>query len=303
MAEELTRLTPERGTILTIGVFDGVHLGHQQLIAELKGEAAERGLISGVVTFQRHPQEVLAPQTELSFLTSFEERIELIRSLGVELIVPLSFTPELAQCSARSFVSLLKEYLKMQGLVVGPDFALGRGREGDIKMLNALGLELDFTVTLVSHLVVAGQVVSSSAVREALSSGDVALAARLLGRGFSLRGVVSSGVERGRTLGFPTANITLEQRQALPADGVYISRAYVAARVHGAVTNIGVRPTFGGGERIVEVYLLDFDGDLYERELSVEFVERVRGEMRFATVEELRMQIERDVQRARAVLR
>jgi riboflavin kinase/FMN adenylyltransferase len=300
---ELGSWTPEVGTTLTIGVFDGVHLGHRHLIEELKREAAERGLLSGVVTFRRHPQEVLAPEAKLTFLTTLEERIDLIRSLGIELIVPLSFTTELAQLSARSFVSLLQQHLRMQGLVLGPDFALGRGREGDAVALNALGQELGFSVTSVPYLRVGGQVVSSTTIREALSRGDVEAVSRLLGRYFSLSGAVVSGVERGRSLGFPTANIALEPGRALPADGVYIARAYIDGEIYMAVTNIGVRPTFGGGEWTVEVYILDFHGDLYGRKLTMELVQRVRGEMYFATPEELKMQIERDVQRARAVLR
>jgi riboflavin kinase/FMN adenylyltransferase len=303
IVKELAELTPERETMLTIGVFDGVHLGHQHLIKRLNKEAAERGLLSGVVTFRGHPQEMLCPEIELTFLTSVEERISLIQNLGVEFITILSFTPEIAQLSARQFVSSLKEQLKMQGLVIGPDFALGRGREGNATVLNALGQELGFTVTSVPQLTVEGQVVSSTLIRQALSRGDMKLVARLLGRHFTLSGVVIIGGERGRLLGFPTANMTPEPGRALPPDGVYVTWAGVDNELYPAVTNIGIRPTFGGGERTIEAHILDFNGDLYGGKVALQFVERVRGEIHFATPAELQRQIDRDVERARALLK
>ncbi len=303
IVKELAELTPKQETMLTIGVFDGVHLGHQHLIKRLKKQAAERGLLSGVVTFRGHPEAVLYPQMELAFLTSLEERISLIQNLGVEFIAVLSFTPELAQLSAREFVSLLKEQLKMQGLVIGPDFALGRGREGNATVLTALGQELGFTVTSVPQLTVEGQLVSSTRIRETLSRGDIKQVARLLGRHFTLSGVVVTGGERGRVLGFPTANIAPEPGRAVPADGVYVTWARVDSKLYRAVTNIGIRPTFGGGERMIETYVLDFNGDLYGRKVALQFIERVRGEIQFATPEELQRQIGSDVERARALLK
>lgn len=303
IVKELAELTPKQETMLTIGVFDGVHLGHQHLIKRLKKQAAERGLLSGVLTFRGHPQEVLYPQMALTFLTSLEERISLIQNLGVEFIAVLSFTAETAQLSARQFVSLLKEQLKMQGLVIGPDFALGRGREGNATVLKALGQELGFTVTSVPQLTVEGQLVSSTRIRETLSRGDIKQVARLLGRHFTLSGVVVTGGERGRVLGFPTANIAPEPGRALPADGVYVTWARVDSKLYRAVTNIGVRPTFGGGERTIETYVLDFNGDLYGRKVALQFIERVRGEIQFATPEELQQQIDSDVERARALLK
>lgn len=303
IVKELAELTPKQETMLTIGVFDGVHLGHQHLIKRLKKQAAERELLSGVVTFRGHPEEVLYPQMELTFLTSLEERISLIQNLGVEFIAVLSFTAEIAQLSARQFISLLKEQLRMQGLVIGPDFALGRGREGNATVLKALGQELDFTVTSVPQLTVEGQLVSSTRIRETLSRGDIKQVARLLGRHFTLSGVVVTGGERGRVLGFPTANIAPEPGRALPADGVYVTWAQVDSKLYRAVTNIGIRPTFGGGERTIETYVLDFNGDLYGRKVALQFIERVRGEIQFATPEELQQQIDSDVERARALLK
>ena len=300
--EELAELSPNQETMLTIGVFDGVHLGHQHLIEKLKEQAAEKGLLSGVVTFQRHPQQVLAPQTQLTFLSSLEERLNLIRNLGIEFIAALPFTLELAELGARQFISSIKEHLKMRGLVIGPDFALGREREGNAAALNALGQELGFTVTSVPYLMIEGHVVSSTLIREALSRGDMKGVARLLGRNFSLSGMVVTGDDRGKALGFPTANIVPESNRALPCDGVYVTWARVDDEIYKSATNIGGSPTFGGKERAVEVHLIDFSGDLYGRQLTIQFVERVRGEIRFTTPEELKRQIDRDVQQARAIL-
>jgi riboflavin kinase/FMN adenylyltransferase len=190
----------------------------------------------------------------------------------------------------------------MQGLVIGPDFALGRGREGNAANLVALGKEMAFTVDVVPPTVIDGEVASSTAVRAALAEGDMQRVSELLGRHFGVEGRVTTGSERGRILGFPTANLAFQPHRALPPDGVYISRAYVDAEPHQSVTNIGQRPTFDAGERTVEVYLLDFEGDLYGRELRIELLERLRAEMRFASAEELKAQIAKDVEQARTAL-
>jgi len=188
--KELAETAPQRETALAIGVFDGVHLGHQHLIEKLKQKATSENLLSGVVTFRNHPRLVLSPETNLTYLTSLSERIRLLRSLGVELIVTVSFTPELAQLRAREFVALLGRYLKMHTLVIGPDFALGRGREGNVPNLQALGEELNFSVDVVPPRVWQGEVVSSTAIRQALTQGDMGKASELLGRRFRLAGQV-----------------------------------------------------------------------------------------------------------------
>jgi len=299
--KELAEAAPQRETALTIGVFDGVHLGHLYLIEKLKQKATSENLLSGVVTFRHHPRLVLSPETNLTYLTSLSERIRLLRSLGVELIVTLSFTSELAQLRAREFVALLGRYLTMHVLVIGQDFALGRGREGSISNLQALAEELNFSVEVVPPRVWRGEVVSSTAIRQALTRGDMRRASELLGRRFRLAGQVVRGDERGKPLGFPTANIVPDPEQALPADGVYVTLAFLGQKVYRSVTNIGVRPTFDGGQRLVEVHLLDFEGELYGQELEIELVERLRGEIRFASAEELKAQIMSDVERTRAL--
>ena len=303
VVEELKKYSPAHETALTIGVFDGVHLGHRHLIQRLKVLAEERNLIPGVVTFRCHPRLVLSPGARLPFLSSIEERIQLIKELGIDLVVPISFTLELSELTAREFVSLLKEYLKMGGLVVGPDFALGRGREGDIEVLRSLGEEMQFFVEVVPPLEVDGIVVSSTAIRNKLASGDMSSANRFLGRPFAVSGPVISGVERGRALGFPTANIKVDPIRALPSNGVYATWAYIGHDKHKSVTNIGKRPTFGGGERSVEVFLLNFGGDIYGQNLSIELVDRLREEKRFGSAEELKGQIAQDVERARSILK
>jgi riboflavin kinase/FMN adenylyltransferase len=300
--EELDRFSPEKDTLLTIGVFDGVHLGHKHLISKLKELAHKQGISSGVITFQQHPQEVLSPQTTLPWLTGLEQRIALLKNEGVDIVVPLSFTPDLASLSPERFLSLLKEHLGMRGLVVGPDFALGKNREGDIDTLRRLGKEMGFSLTVVPPMTIDGGVVSSTAIRQALARGNTKKAQKLLGRPFSLKGRVVGGDKRGQKLGFPTANLEVAPGQALPTGGVYACRAYINGKAYSAMTNIGSRPTFGGGEQSIEAYLIDYKGDLYGRELAIDFIERLRDEKRFDTPEQLEEQIAEDIRRGRAIL-
>jgi len=191
----------------------------------------------------------------------------------------------------------------MRGLVIGPNFALGRGREGNVAVLESLGRELGFTVEVVKPLMVEGSQVSSTAVREALARGDMKTTANLLGRYFSLRGPVGGGAERGHVLGFPTANMQFDHEQAMPEDGVYATLAHIGDEIYQSVTNIGVKPTFGKGERTVEVYILGFSEDLYGQKLTIELVERLRAEMKFAGPAELSAQIKKDVEQAKTILK
>jgi len=300
--EELAGLSPEKDMLLTIGVFDGVHLGHKYLLSQLTEQARQQDLLSGVVTFRQHPQEVLAPQTKLLFLTDLAERASLLKGEGVEAIVTLSFTSELARLSARQFVGLLKKHLRMRGLVIGPDFTLGWDREGSIDSLRTLGQDMGFTVTVVPPVMVNGEVVSSTAIRKALADGDIKKVLDLAGHPFSLSGRVTSGAGRGLKLGFPTANLAVAPEQALPADGVYATLAYVDGKTYQSMTNIGRQPTFGGNQRTVEVYVLDYHGDLYGHELKIDIMERLRGEKKFDTIDKLKKQIAEDVKQGRAML-
>jgi len=300
--KELSRAALGCDTAVAIGVFDGVHRGHRYLIGRMVERGRREGLATMVVTFHPHPRLVVQPQSALTYLCGLEERIELLRELGVDSVVILSFTSELAQLSAREFVSLLVEELRMKLLVVGSDFALGRGREGDARALVVIGREMGFAVEEVVLLGAGGEKVGSSAVRLALARGDMETVASLLGRLFSLRGPVVRGAERGRSLGFPTANIAFGLDRALPAFGVYVTRAYLVEGAYPAVTNIGLRPTFGEDKPTVETYIMGFEGELHGQELRIELLHRLRGEMRFPNMDALKEQIEKDITAARVYL-
>ena len=300
--EELAGFSPKQDMLLTIGVFDGVHLGHKHLISQLNEHAKQQNLLAGVVTFRQHPQEVVPPQTKLPFLTDLAERTTLLKNEGIQAIIPLSFTYELAQLSARQFLTLLKKYLRMRGLVIGPDFALGRNREGNPNTLLTLGQDMNFSVIVVPPIMINDEVVSSTAIRNALADGDLKKVHNLIGRSFRLHGRVITGAGQGIELGFPTANLDINPEQALPAEGVYATWAYIDDKAYQSVTNIGKRPTFGGNERMVEVYILNYHSDLYEHELKIDIVERLRSEKKFDTPEELKKQITEDVKQGRAIL-
>jgi riboflavin kinase/FMN adenylyltransferase len=301
--EELARCAPGRPSAVTIGKFDGVHRGHQHLVRLLMERAHAEGLASVVVTLHPHPIAVLRPGTLITYLCSLEERVALLRDLGVDRVGVLSFTSELAQLSYRDFVALLVEQLELRLLLIGPDFAVGRDRQGSAERLRALGEERGFQVETVELLSEDDAKVGSGAVRDALTRGDMESVAQLLGRPFALRGPVVRGAERGATIGFPTANIAVAPDLALPAFGVYVTRAYLGEAAYESVTNIGRRPTFDEQRPTIEVHLLDFEGDCYERELRIELLHRLRDEQRFAGVDALVAQIGRDVEAGRAYFR
>jgi riboflavin kinase/FMN adenylyltransferase len=300
--EELSRAALGRDAAVAIGVFDGVHRGHRYLIGRLVERGRQEGLATMVVTFHPHPRLVVQPQTALTYLCSLEERIELLRELEVDSVAILSFTSELAQLSAREFISLLVEELRMKLLVVGNDFALGRDREANAQGLEVIGQEMGFAMEEVALLTVNDEKVGSSATRLALARGNMETVTSLLGRPFSLRGPIVRGAERGKSLGFPTANIALGLDRALPAFGVYVTRAYLSEGAYPAVTNIGLRPTFGEDKTTVETYILDFEGELHGQELRIELLHRLRGEMRFPDADALKEQIEKDIAAARTYL-
>jgi len=300
--EELAGLSPGKDMLLTIGVFDGIHLGHKYLISQLTEQAKQQDLLSGVVTFRQHPQEILSPGTRLPYLTNPAEKATLLKNEGVDVVITLSFTPELAKLSARQFVGILKKYLRMRGLIIGPDFALGQGRKGDIDTLHTLGQDMNFSVNVISPAKVNGEVVSSTAVRNALTNGNMKRVISLMGRPFSLRGRVTMGAGRGSELGFPTTNLEIDPKRALPAEGIYATWAHIDNEVYQSMTYIGQRPTFGENIRTVETYILNYDGNLYGRELKIDIVERLRDDRRFDTVEELKKQIAKDVKQGKAIL-
>ncbi|MBI4282784.1 MAG: bifunctional riboflavin kinase/FAD synthetase [Chloroflexi bacterium] len=304
--QELSPQLPRRNTVLAVGVFDGVHVGHRHLLKCLKEAASQRGLLSGVVTFINHPHTVLAPGTlaaGIKYITSFQDRLALLESTGVDMVIPLTFDVELSRLSARDFTDLLQERLSMVGLVMGPNFAMGHKREGNPQTLKAIGDEKGFSVTIVEPITNGGDRISSTAIRQAISDGDMDRASRYLGRPFTLHGRVLAGDSRGRTLGFPTANLGIPKDLMIPGDGIYATWACVGNQRHMAATNIGVKPTFGTKERTIEAFLLDFSGDLYDSEMTLEFAQRLRDELRFETPEALMAQIRRDVEYTRKVLK
>jgi len=300
--QELANVIPQGETVLTIGVFDGVHAGHRYLLEKLQQRAAEKNLLSGVVTFSPHPQSVLHQHNQLPWLSNLEDRVRVFQELGVNIVAVLTFTPKVAQLGGREFISLVKKHLRMRGIVVGPDFALGRSREGNINLLRALGREMEFSVEVIPPFTINGEVVSSTLIRQALVRGDMRKVERLMGRYFYLGGKVITSDKRGRVLGFPTANLDIKPQQALPGNGIYATIAQVDGKQFPSATNIGIRPTFGEGEKIVETHLLNYKGDLYGKDMRLEFVQKLRDEQRFPSAEELKVQIEKDVREVEAIL-
>jgi len=292
-------------TALTIGNFDGVHAGHRHLIHHVVADAHEHGWTPAVVTFQPHPRQVLDPDAQVRYISSWEERLRLIAGTGVELLAVVRFTPEVAAMTADEFVDALRERLGMQSLWVGPDFALGRGRHGDVAYLRALGQKQDFAVHLVPPFALDGKIVHSSDVRRLVGeAGDMRAAARVLGRPFSLSGVVVHSDGRGRRIGVPTANLAVAPTQLLPANGVYATWVYLNGERWPGATNVGVRPTVAGENalRTVETHIIGLQRDIYHQLLRLEFVERLRPEQRFESVQALIRQIRQDVARAASIL-
>ena len=299
---ELAEVSPQKDMLLAIGVFDGVHLGHKHLLSQLRESAKQRDLLSGVITFKQHPRAVLSSRVELPYLTSLEGKTRLIKNEGIDSVIVLSFNKELSQIGARQFIELLQKHLRMRGLVLGADFVLGRNREGDIPTLKRLGKEMGFSVDVVPPLQIAGEIVSSTAVREALAKGNMRKATALLGRPFSVSGCVIKGEGRGVGLGFPTANLEIDHRHILPADGVYATLAYIDSKAYPSVTNIGRNPTFDAKSRTVETHILNYKRDLYGCEMTIDIVERLRPEKRFENVDELKKQMTADVKQGKEVL-
>ncbi|MGH2621279.1 MAG: bifunctional riboflavin kinase/FAD synthetase [Anaerolineales bacterium] len=292
------------GSALTIGSFDGVHRGHQDLLGRMLAAARGRSLPAVVLTFYPHPSVILRGRKPAFYITSPEERADLLENLGVDLVITQTFDLELSRVEAPDFLDRLTAQLGFQDLWAGEDFALGHQRRGNRHYLAHVSSERGFRFQLVPPFLLEGEVVSSTRVREALRSGDVARAATYLGRHFELPGKVKPGAGRGKRLGIPTANLEIWEERAVPGNGVYACLAEFEGNRKPAVVNIGVRPTFADNlpAPVVEAHLLDFEGDLYERELKLVFVDRLRDERRFSGPDALIEQIGRDIQRARELL-
>ncbi len=289
---------------LSIGVFDGVHRGHQAILRPMIESAHRAKDPSVVITFSPHPAQVLGHAPEMKFLTTVDERAEALGALGIDHVITMNFNKNLADTSAYDFMALLKACLGVRQLWLGYDSTLGRNREGNVARLSEIGRELGYAVRVTEAVMDESGVISSTTIRKLVSTGQVREAASLLGRVYTVRGEVVAGDGRGRTIGIPTANISLPAQKAVPANGVYACQAVVGGTTYPAVTNIGVRPTFSGSNPTVhiEAHLLNFSDDLYGQTVSLGFVERLRDEMRFPGVEALLGQIRADIARARDIL-
>jgi riboflavin kinase/FMN adenylyltransferase len=282
-------------TVVTVGSFDGLHLGHRAVLEEIARRAARTGRRSVVVTFAPHPLEIVNPQAAPPLLTLDDERRELFAQSPVDAVAFLPFTRRLSRYSPEEFVRLLLDRLSLKELVIGHDHGFGRGRAGDVHALREMGGRLGFAVDVVPPVVVDGREVSSTLIRRAVGGGDLATAARHLGRRYSMTGVVRPGAGRGRGLGYPTINVEVpDRRKLIPPDGIYAVQVEWAGGAAGGMMHIGPRPTFGETSRSLEVHLFDVDLDLYHQRVKVIWVARLRDVLHLPNPEALRRQLDRD---------
>jgi riboflavin kinase/FMN adenylyltransferase len=299
---DLAELHEEQPTYVAVGSFDGVHLGHQAVLKSMVAAAQEAGARTAVLTFFPHPRRVIQNLTDPYYIATLDDRVKWIAELGVNIVITQPFNGTVRNTRAADFVQQLRDHLNMRQLW-GGNFALGYKREGDVPTLRRLGAEKGYTVELVDGLVEwDGELVSSSRIRRCLRAGDMENVRGCMGRPYRVYGVVVEGDKRGRTIGFPTANMAYWEEQLLPANGVYATWAWVGDERYMAAANIGVRPTFDHGPRTVEAYLLDFEGDLYGQELCLEFIRHLRPEQKFAGLDDLVTQIQADVDLTRQIL-
>jgi len=288
---------------LTIGVFDGVHRGHREIIQKLTQNAHVLHAPAVVLTFDPHPASVLTGQ-DIKCLTTPDERADLLASLGVDIVITQKFTHDLSTVPAQEYMSRLKGALDLGHLLIGYDFALGKGREGNAARLSEIGRQLGYSVEVISALSDDSGVISSTEIRKLVATGNVTEAAKLLGYSYAIGGEVIHGAGRGRKINFPTANVDYPKQKATPSNGIYACWAYLGEEKFMAATNIGINPTFTPERQIpsLEAYLLDFDRDIYGQYLKLEFVARIRDELKFESVEALIEKIHNDVDVTRSIL-
>jgi len=288
--------------VITVGNFDGVHIGHQGLLKEVKKRADKMSGTSIVLTFEPHPLKVLK-EKKIPLITPFERKIELIEKLGIDVVICLPFTREFSKVSAREFVEeILLKKIGMKEIVVGYDYTFGHKREGNIDLLKKLGDELGFKVCILGPILVDNMIVSSTRIRNLIMEGELEKVKILLNRYYQVSGEVIAGHDRGgRLLGFPTANLKLVN-EVFPKNGVYVVEVIYNNKVYGGVTNIGFKPTFGNDALSVETHILDFDQNIYGKKIKLNFIKRLRNEKRFSSIEALAAQIKRDIEEARKIL-
>lgn len=292
-------------SVVTIGTFDGVHIGHQTILKQLVNDAHSHEGKSLLITFWPHPRFILKKDADkLKLLSTFDEKVELVKEIGVDYILKIAFTPEFAQLSADDFVrKVLVEQVGTKKLFIGYDHHFGNNREGNIDFLHANAHRYGFDVAEISRQDIDDIGVSSTKIRKALEAGEIHLANALLGRNYSITGEVVDGNKRGRSIGFPTANIQInESYKLLPADGAYAIKAVVKGETYGGMLNIGFKPTVDGTQRTIEAHLFNFDQDIYHKEITVEFVRLLRKEMKFKNVDELKNQLHKDQEKALTIL-
>lgn len=289
---------------LTIGSFDGIHLGHQSLINQLVASAKQRSSSSVVLTFFPHPSVVLRGRRPAFYINTPEEKAEHLGELGVDYVITQHFDQALSLIKANDFLEWIRKKLHFNGLWVGENFALGHRREGNIDYLENVSNEWNFEINVIPPVYEGGEIVSSTRVREALRSGDVARVARYLGRPFNMPGEVTKGSGRGRQLGIPTANLKVWEERAYPGSGVYACKVHHQGEANDAVTNIGIRPTFDEalGKPIIETHILNFEQDLYGKRIEITFIDRLRDQRKINGPDQLLEQINRDIVRAKQML-
>jgi riboflavin kinase / FMN adenylyltransferase len=285
--------------VATIGAFDGVHLGHRALLSHVVDRARELDAISWCVTFNPHPDVVMRPQLRHTYLAALDERVRLIHEQGIETVKVFEFTRRLSSVTPEEFVAMMQADCALVELWVGPDFAMGRGRSGTPEKMAEIGRGEGFSVAVMSAHSLGSEIVSSTRIRLLLAAGELEDAAVLLGRPYSLHGIVESGAGRGTPLGFPTANVRPPADMTMPADGVYVVRVRVGESLWPGVANFGGRPTFQEHERLIEAHLFDFSGDLRGQPVDMQFLHRIRPVQAFASVDALVQQIHLDAESAR----
>lgn len=289
-------------SILTLGNFDGLHLGHQELVKMIIRRARETGALSMVVTFRPHPLKILAPDKCPPLISIYEEKIKLFEKLGIDVLVKIPFTLEFSAMPPENFVrDVLCGTLGAKEIFVGYNYRFGRGREGDIFTLRSLGKKYGFAVREIEQIAVDGEVISSTKIRTMLGDGDVEHAAKLLGRTYAITGIVVKGDGRGKGLGFPTANIA-PKHSIIPADGVYAVRLFVREKAYDGIANIGMRPTFNKKVLAIEVHVFDFNEDIYGEDISLYFIKKIREEKKFKGADALVTQIRSDIEVAKEIL-
>jgi riboflavin kinase/FMN adenylyltransferase len=294
---DLSEVQKTENTVLTLGTFDGLHLGHKKIIEKLKKKAVSLNCRNFVITFSPHPRNVISGNNTVKLLTTDEEKIKLFEEYGIENLLIVNFTKEFSQLSSEVFFKdYILEKIGLKEIIVGYDHHFGKGRNGDVNTLRKMGVEFDFDVTTVEAFKVNNDPVNSTKIRKALSSGDMKTANSYLGRGYSFSGMVVSGDKRGRKLGFPTANIRIDgDEKLLPVLGIYAVEFSFDNEVHKGLLSVGIRPTFyNSGNIVPEVYLYDFDRDIYDKNVTVRIVDWIRGEEKFPSAEALIEQMQKD---------